>query len=80
MGRDDGPAINIGGHLGDREVPAAPLGNAREIGRGWTQRGGNWAIAPALYTMTGATIPDKILSTHTHHLSWDRLPLLRRQG
>jgi hypothetical protein len=47
MGRDGGPAVDVRGNFGNGEVPATPLGNTREIGRGRAQGRGDRAIAMA---------------------------------
>ena len=80
MRRNPGSAVDIRGNLGHGEVPATPLGYTREIGRGRLKRGRGWSIAPALYPMAGATVPDKVLTPHTHRLSCAQWLLRRCKG
>jgi hypothetical protein len=69
MGRDGGPAVDVRGNLGHREVPTTPLGNTPEIGRGRAQGRGCRAIAAACQAVTRAAVALKVLLSCAHCLA-----------
>jgi hypothetical protein len=80
MGRDGSPAVDVRSNFGNGEVPATPLGNTREIGRGRAQGRSDRAIATARYTVTRAAMALIVLLSRTDRLAWDaRQRLCRRQ-